>query len=89
MKQVEKIYRPVPFWSWNSELNKDELVKQVEWMNENGIGGFFMHARGGLTTEYLGKEWFECIDACSKRALELGMSSPIALNRSYLDSDYN
>lgn len=75
MKQVEKKYRSVPFWSWNDKLNKDELVRQVEWMNENGIGGFFMHARGGLKTEYLGKEWFECIDACSKRAMELGMEA--------------
>ena len=75
MKQVEKIYRCVPFWSWNDKLNKDELVRQVEWMNENGVGGFFMHARGGLKTEYLGKDWFECIKACSERAKELNMEA--------------
>ena len=75
MKQVEKKYRSLPFWSWNGKLDKDELVKQVEWMNEKGIGGFFMHARGGLTTEYLGKEWFECIEVCAKRAKELGMEA--------------
>lgn len=75
MKQVEKIYRCVPFWSWNGALDKDELVRQVEWMNENGVGGFFMHARGGLSTEYLGDDWFECIKACSERAKELGMES--------------
>ena len=75
MKEVEKIYRCVPFWSWNDTLDKDELVRQVEWMNENGVGGFFMHARGGLKTEYLGKEWFECIEACAKRAKELGMEA--------------
>lgn len=75
MKQVEKIYRCIPFWSWNDTLNKDELVRQVEWMNENGVGGFFMHARGGLKTEYLGKDWFECIKACSEKAKELGMEA--------------
>ncbi len=75
MKEVEKIYRPVPFWSWNDTLDKDELVRQVEWMNDHGIGGFFMHARGGLKTEYLGKEWFEAIDSCAKRAKELGMEA--------------
>lgn len=75
MKQVEKIYRCVPFWSWNDALNKDELVKQVEWMNENGVGGFFMHARGGLKSEYLGNTWFECIKACSEKAKELGMEA--------------
>ena len=75
MKEVEKIYRSVPFWSWNDTLDKDELVRQVEWMNEKGIGGFFMHARGGLKTEYLGKHWFDCVEACAKRAKELGMEA--------------
>lgn len=75
MKQTEKKYRSLPFWSWNDELDKDKLVKQVEWMNENGIGGFFMHARGGLKTEYLGDKWHECIEACAKRAKELGMEA--------------
>ena len=75
MKQTEKIYRCIPFWSWNDELDPDELVKQVEWMNENGVGGFFMHARGGLKTEYLGEKWFECIQACAEKAKELGMQA--------------
>ena len=75
MKEVEKRYRSLPFWSWNDELDKDKLVKQVEWMNDNGIGGFFMHARGGLKTGYLSEKWFECIDACGKRAKELGMEA--------------
>ena len=75
MKQTEKKYRSLPFWSWNDELEPDKLVKQIEWMDENGIGGFFMHARGGLKTEYLGEKWFECVDACTKRAKELGMEA--------------
>ncbi len=75
MKQTEKIYRCIPFWSWNDELDPKELVKQVEWMNENGVGGFFMHARGGLKTEYLGEKWFDCIKACAEKAKELGMEA--------------
>ena len=75
MKEVEKIYRCIPFWSWNDELDEQGLVDQVEWMNENGVGGFFMHARGGLKTEYLGEKWFSCIKACSEKAEELGMEA--------------
>ena len=75
MKQVEKKYQCIPFWSWDDELDPEGLVRQVEWMNESGVGGFFMHARGGLKTEYLGEKWFECIDACAKRAEELGMEA--------------
>ena len=43
-----------PFWSWNDRLEKEELIKQIELMKKSGIEGFFMHARGGLKTEYMG-----------------------------------
>ncbi len=70
---MDNIYKPIPFWSWNDELDEQELVRQIDWMHENGIGGFFMHARGGLTTPYLGEKWFSCVEACLKRSKELGM----------------
>lgn len=54
-------YRPMPFWSWNEKLDIDTTLKQIDEMKEAGMGGFFMHARGGLQTEYLGEEWFENI----------------------------
>ena len=75
MSDISNEYKPVPFWSWNDELEVDELVKQIDWMYENGIGGFFMHARGGLTTPYLGEKWFKCVEACQKRAKELNMEA--------------
>ena len=68
-------YRPLPFWSWNGDLQERELVDQVIWIKENGFGGYFMHARGGLQTDYLSKKWFDCIDACVKAGRELGMQS--------------
>ena len=34
-----------------------------------------MHARGGLTTEYLGEDWFDCIEACLDEGEKLGMDS--------------
>lgn len=73
MKKIDNKYKCIPFWSWNSELNEEELVNQINWMHNKGIGGFFMHARGGLTTEYLGEKWFSCIQASAKRAQELDM----------------
>ena len=42
-------------------------------MHERGIGGFFMHARGGLKTPYLGQKWFQCVEACVEEANKLGM----------------
>lgn len=69
-----KDYGPIPFWSWNNQLDKDELVRQIRSMNEVGMGGFIMHARTGLSTPYLGEEWFECIEACLDEAKRLGMN---------------
>ena len=51
MRKTERKYQCIPFWSWNDELDEERLLKQIEWMHENGVGGFFMHARGGLKTE--------------------------------------
>jgi len=34
-----------------------------------------MHARLGLTTEYLGEKWFSCIKACLVKAKELNMNA--------------
>lgn len=68
-------YRGKPFWSWNGELNKEELIKQIHYMKDMGLGGFFMQSRVGLATEYLGEEWFELINACADEAEKLGMEA--------------
>ncbi|MEG1880294.1 MAG: hypothetical protein RR145_03150, partial [Oscillospiraceae bacterium] len=74
-KQIEKKYRPLPFWSWNEKLDTNETKRQIELMHEAGLGGFFMHARGGLQTEYMGKEWFENISLGINDAKKAGMQA--------------
>lgn len=71
----KKDYRSIPFWSWNGKLEKTKLIDQIRWMNDNGIGGFFMHARSGLETEYLSEDWMQCIDACAEEAKKLDMKA--------------
>lgn len=66
-------YRSVPLWSWNDKLEIDELERQIDEMHRAGIGGFFMHARGGLQTPYMGEEWMNAVRACIKKAESLGM----------------
>lgn len=68
-------YRGKPFWSWNGKLEKEELLRQIGVLNEMGFGGFFMHSRTGLKTEYLSDEWFELIRACVEKAKELNMEA--------------
>lgn len=68
-------YRPSPFWSWNADLKPEELRWQIRQMHDAGLGGFFMHARGGLQTAYLSKEWMECVEASLDEAGKLGMDA--------------
>ena len=70
-----KEYRPLPFWSWNDKLEKEKLIEQIHWMKEKENGGFFMHARSGLMTEYLSEDWMQCIEACADEAQRLDMKA--------------
>ncbi len=72
-KKIDTRYRPMPFWSWNEKLSTEETKRQVELMHKAGLGGFFMHARGGLQTEYMGDEWFSNIETGIFEAEKLGM----------------
>ena len=74
-KNVDKRYRPIPFWSWNEKLDTEESRRQVALMDEAGIGGYFMHARGGLMTEYMGEEWFDNVRAATEEGTKRGMYS--------------
>jgi hypothetical protein len=68
-------YRGMPFWSLNDRLEPEEMIRQVEEFHRAGMGGFFLHSRIGLTTEYLGKEWMDALHAAIERAGELGMQA--------------
>lgn len=68
-------WRAKPFWSWNGELEADELLRQVDVIKDMGWGGHFMHSRSGLITEYLGDEWFDLINKVTDKTEELGLES--------------
>lgn len=68
-------YRGKPFWSWNGELDEAELLRQIDVMQEMGLGGFFMHSRTGLVTEYLGGEWFRLTNVCADEAQKRGLEA--------------
>ena len=73
LKNPPKKYRPVPFWSWNERLNTEETQRQTVLMEHAGLGGYFMHARGGLQTEYMSDEWFDNIKVGVDEAEKHGM----------------
>ena len=65
--------RSLPFWSWNDKLETNELIRQIDWMDQKKMGGFFMHARSGLETPYLSDEWFDRIRECTVHADKIGL----------------
>ena len=75
LKNPSNEYRGHPFWSWNDKLEPEELRRQIRSMRDVGLGGFFMHARGGLETEYLSEDWFNCIKACVDEGKKTGMEA--------------
>ncbi len=68
-------YRGAPFWAWNGKLNKDELFRQIEIFKEMGLGGFHMHVRTGMDTEYLSDEFMDFISSCTQKAEKENMLS--------------
>jgi len=67
-KNPSSEYRGAPFWAWNNKLDKDELVWQIDQLKKMGFGGFHMHVRTGMATEYLSDEYMNIIGACIEKA---------------------
>ncbi|NLK29159.1 MAG: hypothetical protein GX306_12600 [Clostridiales bacterium] len=66
-------FRGAPFWAWNTRLNPEQLKRQVSYFKEMGLGGYHIHCRVGLDTEYLGKEFLECVSEVAKEGREQGL----------------
>ncbi|MDR1902519.1 MAG: hypothetical protein LBQ88_09600 [Treponema sp.] len=69
-KNPSSEYRAAPFWAWNNKLDKKELVWQIEQLKKLGYGGFHIHVRTGMATEYLSDDYMEIVGACVEKAKE-------------------
>ena len=72
-RKPTKEYRGAPFWSWNDELDKEELCRQIEEFHQMGFSGFLMHPRSGLATPYLSEEFMDLVKACNEKAKQEDM----------------
>lgn len=66
-------YRGTPFWSWNCMLEQGLLDEEIEHMKTMGLGGFHMHSRSGLATEYLSDEFMQRVKDSVEKAKSLDM----------------
>ncbi|KAH7327321.1 hypothetical protein BKA65DRAFT_539946 [Rhexocercosporidium sp. MPI-PUGE-AT-0058] len=61
-------YRGCPLWAWNTKLEKEQLKRQIDNFADMGMGGFHMHVRTGLDTEYLGPDFMDTVLSCVEYA---------------------
>ena len=61
-------YRGTPFWSWNCKMTPEMLTRQIDCLKEMGFGGFHMHVRTGMSTNYLSDEFMSLIKCCCEKA---------------------
>lgn len=62
-----------PFWFWNGAMDKEEIIRQITAMKEQGMKGFIIHPRQGMDIPYLSEAYFERIDLAVRQAYELDM----------------
>lgn len=74
LQNPQQKHRPIPFWSWNEKLNPEELRRQIQLMSHSGVGGYFMHARGGLETDYLEQPWFDSVQTGIQEGQAVGLT---------------
>ncbi|HAX03026.1 MAG: hypothetical protein A2Y45_06295 [Tenericutes bacterium GWC2_34_14] len=74
MINTENQYHNLAFWAWNGDMNDEEVIEQIQGFYRQGFGGFFIHARAGLTIPYMGKTWMHACDLAIQEAKRLGLS---------------
>ena len=75
LETIDAGHRSLPFWAWNDALDEKELVRQIQAFSRAGMGGFFIHSREGLETEYLGPSWMKMVECCITEASKLGLET--------------
>ena len=66
-------YGVKPFWFWNAKMDASEIAAQIQNFHLMGLGGFFIHARFGLETQYMSDEWLDAVEVAVNEAETYGM----------------
>lgn len=68
-------YTPIPFWFWNDDLNRDELLRQMHEFKAKEVEGFVIHPRMGLPRSigYMSETYLDLVEMVVREAANLGM----------------
>ncbi len=70
-------YRPFNYWGWLEDIRPEEVKWQVAQMAKAGLGGYVMHARGGLLIPYMGERWKAAVQAMIDEGNKHGLTTII------------
>lgn len=68
LKTKKNINTLLTFYSWNENMDIEQVKEQIKDFYLKGFQGFYIHARAGLTVNYLSDEWFKIIKICLQQA---------------------
>jgi len=68
-------FTPIPFWFWNDELTRDEILRQLRDFHAKEVDGFVIHPRMGLprSMPYLSDAYMDLVELAVSEAHRLGM----------------
>ncbi|MDF2724915.1 MAG: hypothetical protein K0Q59_4590, partial [Paenibacillus sp.] len=69
-------FSPIPFWFWNDELSREEIIRQIHDFHAKEVNGFVIHPRMGLprTMPYLSDAYMDLVEAAVAEAAKLNMT---------------
>lgn len=76
-------FRPAPLYTWNGDMQEEEIARQLDEFKAGGFGGVFVHPRPGLITPYLSQRWLELWRFTAEEAAKRGMVTYIYDENSY------
>ena len=68
-------FRSFLFYSINDSMDAREVSFQVSEFRKAGFGGFYLHSRDGLLTDFLGDQWWTIMDAAVDAAQATGIQA--------------
>lgn len=72
-KKPDSSRRGLPFWAWNTDVTAEKVKKQIRVFRLMGFGGFIIHARKGLRTEYMGEHFMDMVRLSVECAKKQGL----------------
>ena len=52
-------FGPCNWWVWNGDMNKPQMLHQMDMMKQAGVDEFYIYCEQGVELDFLEDEYFE------------------------------